>query len=99
LSRAFPRRWNDSRHGVAQGFGAALERLVILQARNRIPPRNAAVLAYTFQLLLQSLPETKSEVGDAWRFPNSDPHITQAVNALPPLDPAPGIAKSRSKKS
>ncbi len=76
----------------------ALGRLVILQARNRIPPRNAAVLAYTFQLLLQSLPETKSEVRDAWRFPNSDPRITQAVNALTPLDPALGSANSRSKR-
>jgi len=76
----------------------ALARLVILQARNRIPPRNAAVLAYTFQLLLQTLPETKSEVRSARRFPHSDPYITQAVNALPPLDTELGSAKSPSKR-
>src|SRR5271156_5881181 len=39
----------------------ALGRLVILQAQNRIPTRNAAVLAYTFQLLLQTLPETEKQ--------------------------------------
>ena len=40
----------------------ALGRLAILQARNRIPVRNAAVLAYTFQLLLQTIRNKDSEL-------------------------------------
>ncbi|MGO9640313.1 MAG: hypothetical protein ACLP1Y_03275 [Candidatus Acidiferrales bacterium] len=39
----------------------ALGKLFAAVAHNRIPPRNAAVLAYIGQLLMQSVPEVKSE--------------------------------------
>ncbi|GAC1629422.1 MAG: hypothetical protein PVS2B2_27910 [Candidatus Acidiferrum sp.] len=39
-----------------------LGKLFAAVAKNRIPPRNAATLAYVGQLLLQSLPPIKSDV-------------------------------------
>jgi hypothetical protein len=39
----------------------ALGKLFAAVAHNRIPPRNAAVLAYIGQLLMHSVPEVKSE--------------------------------------
>jgi hypothetical protein len=39
-----------------------LGKLFAAVAQNRIPPRNAATLAYIGQLLLQSLPSIKSDV-------------------------------------
>ena len=74
---------------TAASINHALGRLVLLQARNRIPPRNAAVLAYTFQLLLQSLSETKKEVWHARKFPDSEQEIAQVVESLPPLTDLP----------
>jgi hypothetical protein len=40
----------------------ALSKLANLLAGNRISPRRAAVLAYTFQLLLQTLPDDREDV-------------------------------------
>ncbi len=56
---------------TATAVNHALGKLFALLAKNRIPTRNAAVLAYISQLLLQSLPSVKKEVllgrgSDAW---------------------------------
>jgi hypothetical protein len=81
--------------GPVQDFQSAaainhfLARLAILQAANRIGPREANAISYTCQLLLQSLPETKREVSTARKFPEQDPVITQVVQSLPPLGEGP----------
>lgn len=46
---------------TATDVNAALGELFEATARNRVPPRKAAVLAYIGHLLLQSLPHVKSE--------------------------------------
>ena len=52
-----PRKRLDS----ATAINRVLSRLFALVARNRIPPRHAAILAYIGQLLLQSLPLVRRE--------------------------------------
>ena len=57
---------------TATAVNHALGKLFALLAKNRIPTRNAAILAYIGQLLLQSLPSVKKEVllgrgADAWQ--------------------------------
>jgi hypothetical protein len=76
-------------------LNASLGQLYNLVAANRIPPRNAATLAYIGQLIMQTLPRVQSEVHsgyspNAWRTflhevldtCNSDP------DAPPPSEPA-----------
>ena len=46
----------------AAAINYTLGRLLILTASNRIPPRNATVVAYICQLLLQSISDVKHEV-------------------------------------
>lgn len=50
----------DFRSAAAVNY--ALGKLLLLQASNRIKPRNAAVLAYTCQLLLQSISDVRREI-------------------------------------
>ncbi len=51
---------------TANAVNHALANLFLMVAQNRIPPRNAATLAYIGQLLLQSLPLVKGEIKGAW---------------------------------
>jgi hypothetical protein len=89
--------------GPIQDFQSAaainhfLARLAILQAANRIGPREANAISYTCQLLLQSLAETKREVTTARKFPEQDPVITQVVQSLPPLGDDPDASVSDSE--
>ncbi len=57
---------------TANAVNHALASLFLLVAQNRIPPRNAATLAYIGQLLLQSLPPVKVEIKDAWGYQSWD---------------------------
>lgn len=87
----------------ATAINLALRRLVILLAGNRIAPRRAAVLAYTFQLILQSLGEVKNEFHE---FEQDSTHISPrlenelkqipnaASTAVPPAYPASNLARS-----
>ncbi len=75
---------------TATDINHALGRLWTAVTHNRIPPRNAAVLAYIGQLLLQTLPAVKHEINrahnnfQAWEsllrrvFPPPQPHIPPA---------------------
>jgi len=58
--------FQDLRTGNAVNH--ALASLFLLVAQNRIPPRNAAILAYIGQLLLQSLGRVHTEISDAWGY-------------------------------
>jgi len=53
---------------TATAVNHALGRLFALAAANRIPPRNAAILAYICQLLLNSLPAVEHEITCAKGF-------------------------------
>jgi hypothetical protein len=65
---------------IAADINFSLRRLVILLGGNRISPRRAAVLAYTFQLLLQSLRETKNEL--------QQDAVRNSPELVPPVDRA-----------
>jgi hypothetical protein len=47
---------------TAHDLNHVLGKLFALLANNRIPPRNAAILAYVGQLILQTLPSVKRDV-------------------------------------
>ena len=70
---------------TAAAVNHALGKLLILLAGNRVSPRRGAVLAYTCQLLLQSVAAVDKEI---WLTGNAD-DITKAVRsvlrATPPL--------------
>jgi hypothetical protein len=53
---------------TATAVNHALGRLFALLAGNRIPPRNAAILAYICQLLLNTLPAVEQEITYAKGF-------------------------------
>ncbi len=85
--------------GPVQDFRSAasinhvLAKLLVLLATDRIPPRNAAVLAYICQLLLQSLKEVKHELWNIQHSPNDNsPEMNQALNQIlnaPPITLSP----------
>ena len=64
---------------TANAVNHALGSLFLLLAQNRIPPRNAAILAYIGQLLLQSLSPVRSEIKDAWGYNSWDEAIRQVL--------------------
>jgi hypothetical protein len=74
----------------AASINHVLGNLVILLAADRIPTRNAAVLAYACQLLLQSLSEVKSELWDLKDSPEMKAALKQILKA-----PSPGTAASK----
>ncbi len=64
---------------TANAVNHALGSLFLLVAQNRIPPRNAAILAYIGQLLLQSLSPVRSEIKDAWGYGSWDEAVRQVL--------------------
>ena len=64
---------------TANAVNHALGTLFLLVAQNRIPPRNAAILAYIGQLLLQSLSPVQSEIKGAWGYRSWDEAIRQVL--------------------
>jgi hypothetical protein len=75
---------------TAASINHVLGNLVVLLAADRIPTRNAAVLAYACQLLLQSLREVKSELWDLKDSPEMQKALKQILKA-----PSPGTAASK----
>src|SRR6266705_3229570 len=85
----------DVNHVLGKLFGAV--------AQNRLPTRNAAILAYLGQLLLQSVPKVQDEIinaedTDFWRalFPYPPPSFPPPMlfpasppNSAPPPPPCP----------
>lgn len=69
--------FQDLRTGNAVNH--ALGSLFLLVAQNRIPPRNAAILAYIGQLLLQSLGRVHTEISDAWGYKRWDHALRQVL--------------------
>ncbi len=60
----------SGRFRTATDVNCALGELYEAMAHNRVPPRNAAALAYIAQLIIQTLPQVKSEAirseGEEW---------------------------------
>jgi hypothetical protein len=72
---------NDVNHALGNLFSAV--------SQNRIPPRNAAILAYTGALLLHSLPRVAREVNDAFGFQAWDRKLRELFGVTPVPSPAP----------
>jgi hypothetical protein len=83
---------HDFRTGAA--INHALGKLVILLAGNRISPRRAAVLAYTFQLLLQSVSEVKTELKVTHNYDAMDEEVCRVLEETAPLREKPSRAKA-----
>jgi hypothetical protein len=64
-----------------------LGKLLLLLARNRISPRRGAVLAYTCQLLLQSLGGVKEEISQKTTDENVPDMVQRVLDATSPLRP------------
>ncbi len=64
---------------TANAVNHALAGLFLLTAQNRIPPRNAAILAYIGQLLLQTLGPVESEIRDAWGYKSWGQAVRQVL--------------------
>jgi hypothetical protein len=63
---------------TAADLNTFLSRLLLLQARDRIAPRRAAVMAYTCNLLLRTLPAMDREIN------GDDDHVTIIVDGPRP---------------
>jgi len=67
---------------TATAVNQALGRLFALAAANRIPPRNAAILAYICQLLLNTLPAVEREITCTKGFDSWEHAIRHALQSL-----------------
>jgi hypothetical protein len=77
---------------TATDVNPVLGKLYTAIAQNRIPPRNAATLAYVAQLLLHSINIAQSEIinargSDFWRS-----LVRNTLNCPMPLPPPPNLA-------
>src|SRR5713101_4767955 len=78
---------------TATSVNHVLGKLLVLLAAERVPPRNAAVLAYICQLLLQSLSDVKHELYLGKQEPDMKKALKQILNAPSPqltLSPSEG---------
>jgi len=81
----------------AASVNHVLGKLLILVAGDRVPPRNAAVIAYICQLLLQSLSEVKSELYDVENATSLiSPEVLKEVKLILKADSPAHTAKSQS---
>jgi hypothetical protein len=71
----------------AAAVNHALGRLFVLLGANRIHTRQAAVLAYICQLMLQSLDGVKREVSDVVDGDFAEKELYRVIDSLPALDP------------
>ncbi len=74
---------------TANDVNHALGRLFSALSQNRIPPRNAAILAYIGALLLHSLPRVAREVNDAFGYNAWDRKLRELFGVTPLPKPAP----------
>lgn len=72
---------------TAAAINHALGRLYVLLGANRIHTRQAAVLAYICQLMLQSLHDVKREVGNVVDDDFTEKELFRVIDSLPALDP------------
>jgi hypothetical protein len=70
---------------TAAAVNHTLGKLLLLLARNRISPRRGSVLAYTCQLLLQSLGGVREEESIASGFPQIDDREPRVLDAGSPI--------------
>jgi hypothetical protein len=75
---------------TANSVNHVLGKLLVLLATERVSPRNAAVLAYICQLLLQSLSDVKHELWLAKNTPDMKATLKQILKA-----PSPGTAAAK----
>jgi hypothetical protein len=68
---------------TATSVNHVLGKLLVLLASDRVPPRNAAVLAYICQLLLQSLSDVKHELYVGKQEPDMKKALRQVLHAPP----------------
>ena len=74
---------------TATAVNQALARLFALVASNRIPPRNAAILAYICQLLLNTLPAVQHEITRTEGYSGWQHTLRQALQSLRSSKSAP----------
>ena len=67
---------------TAAAVNKVLSRLLALLARKRLPPRNAAVLAYICQLLLNTLPAVEHEIARTEGYSGWQHALHQALQNL-----------------
>ncbi len=67
---------------TATAVNQALGRLFALLAGNRLPPRNAAILAYICQLLLNTLPAVQQEITRTEGYSGWQHTLRQALQNL-----------------
>jgi hypothetical protein len=72
---------------TASAINHALGRIFVLLGANRIHTRQAAVLAYICQLMLQSLDGVKREVGNVVDSDFTEKELFRVIDSLPALDP------------
>jgi hypothetical protein len=84
----------DFRSAAAVNY--ALGKLLLLQASNRIAPRNAAVLAYTCQLLLQSISDVRREISWSYNSDQADRKVRNDLDATSSLLEIPNPARRRA---
>jgi hypothetical protein len=83
----------------AAAINHALGRLYVLLGANRINTRQAAVLAYICQLMLQSLSGVRHEIGKVVDYKFAETELYRVIESLPALDPELGSSKDGPKKS
>ncbi len=70
----------------------------MLLGANRIHTRQAAVLAYICQLMLQSLSGVKDEVRDVVDSDFTEKELYRVIDSLPALDPSLDSSKANKTK-
>ena len=83
---------------TATAVNHTLARLFVLLARNRIPPRKAAVLAYVCQLLLSSLDAVKRETQNVYGFDAWNQVVSRGIRGLFRSAPVSDLAEPISPR-
>jgi hypothetical protein len=83
----------------AAAINHALGRLYVLLGANRINTRQAAVLAYICQLMLQSLHGVNQEVESVSDEEFTESELLRVLDSLTALDPKLGSSKDGPRKS
>ncbi len=82
---------------TATAINKALGRLFAMVAGDRIPPRNAALLVYICQLLLNTLPAMENEITTAKGYPGWEHVLRRALHNLRSAK-SPGLGDEALKR-
>ena len=82
---------------TATAINKALGRLFAMVAGDRIPPRNAALLVYICQLLLNTLPAVKHEITATKGYPGWEHVLHRALHNLRSAK-SPGLGDAALKR-